>query len=148
MTALSHALIGAAIAAKIPHPELAAGVAVATHLICDAVPHWDLGTNWRLRPKAITGILAICETLLAILVSYWLFSRFVPSQMVLGVAIVFSLIPDWLEAPYFILQPHPPKIFYYIYKGQSLMHERLQAPLGVITQIVVVAAFLIVGFMV
>ena len=146
MTSISHALIGAAIAAKIPDPILAGSLSLITHFVCDAIPHWDLGTNWRLRPRVITGFLAILETLSAILISFSLFAYFVPNKFTLLVAIICSLIPDWLEAPYYLLMPKSPKIFYYLYKAQSLVHERLDAPWGVITQVTVVLAFLFVGF--
>lgn len=147
MTSISHALIGAAIAARVPNPAVAATLAVATHFVCDAIPHWDLGTNWRLRPRIITGTLAILETIAALVGTYILFYRFVPSQL-LATTIFFSLIPDWLEVPYYLTLPHAPRVFYWIYKVQSLIHSKLQAPVGVITQVVVVAAFLYVGFMI
>lgn len=146
MTSLSHALIGAAIAAKIGDPVSAMVIAFGTHFICDAIPHWDLGTNWRLRPKVITGTLAVVETLIAIFLPFFLFRNFVPNEFTLSLAIMMSLLPDWLEAPYYLLMPNSPKFFYYMYKGQSLLHERLEAPWGVITQVVVVGLFLIVGF--
>jgi len=145
MTSISHALIGAAIAAKVPDPTLAATIAFGTHFVCDAIPHWDWGTNWRLRPRAVTGFLAITETFVALVGTFMLFYKLV-NPMVLAIAIFFSLIPDWLEAPYYLLMPKSPKIFYYLYKAQSLIHERLDAPWGVITQITVVFAFLFVGF--
>lgn len=146
MTSVSHALIGAAIAAKIGDPAGAAVIGLLTHLVCDMVPHWDLGTNWRLRPRVVTGSLAIAETVVAMFGTYFIFSRFVPDQFILGIAIIFSLLPDWIEAPYYLLMPHPPKFFYYMYKWQSYLHSRLQAPWGVVTQVVVVGLFLYVGF--
>ena len=148
MTSLSHALIGASISAKITNPWPVLVVCLFTHFACDAIPHWDLGTNWRNRPKSVTGMLAIAETLLAVLGTYALFSHLVPSTTTLLIAIIFSLLPDWLEAPYFVLLPNPPKFFYYIYKFQSTVHEKLRAPYGVITQIGVVLAFLFVGFVI
>lgn len=147
MTSIAHALIGAAIAAKIPDPIIAGTLAFATHFICDAIPHWDLGTNWRLRPKFVTGSLAILETLIALFIPYLLLVRFVPNSTTLTVAIIASLVPDWLEAPYYILMPNSPKFFYYMYKMQSVIHERMQAPWGVVTQASVAGAFLIVGFL-
>ena len=147
MTSISHALIGAAIAARLPHPAGAATLALLTHFLCDAIPHWDLGTNWRLRPRIITGSLAIAETLVALVGTYIIFARFVPNQTVLFIAILASLAPDWLEAPYYFLMPHAPKFFYYMYKIQSLVHERLDAPWGVVTQVAVVGLFLTVGFL-
>lgn len=145
MTALSHAIIGAAIALKIKNPAIAGSVAFGTHFICDAIPHWDLGTNWRLRPKIVTGTLAICETLFSIVVVFWLFLRLVGSPALLLLTMSLSLLPDWLEVPYYITMPHSPKIFYYVYKVQSYIHSRLEAPWGILTQIVVVGLFLLVG---
>ncbi|KKS85334.1 MAG: hypothetical protein UV59_C0008G0027 [Candidatus Gottesmanbacteria bacterium GW2011_GWA1_43_11] len=146
MTSISHALIGAAIAAKIGDPFAAGTVAFATHFLCDMIPHWDLGTNWRNRPRSVTGTLAIVETLIALIGTYLLFSSIVPNQSTLVIAIIASLIPDWLEAPYYILMPNSPKLFYYLYKVQSIAHERLQYPWGVVTQVVTVVGFLWVGF--
>lgn len=145
MTSISHALIGAAIAAKITDPLSASLLAFGTHFVCDGIPHWDLGTNWRLRPRIVTGTLAIAETLTAIFGTFFLFKNLV-NPWVLALAIFFSLVPDWLEAPYYMLIPHSPKIFYYLYKVQSLVHEKMQAPWGVVTQVIVVGAFLWVGF--
>ncbi len=145
MTSISHALIGAAIANRIHNPAAAATISFATHFFCDAIPHWDLGTNWRLRPKIVTGTLAIVETLIALFGTYALFSEITP-HLTLALAIIFSLLPDWLEAPYYLLLPTPPKFFYYSYKLQSYFHERLGWPLGAITQASVVAIFLWVGF--
>lgn len=146
MTSLSHALIGASIAAKIPHPFVAGALAFMTHFVCDAIPHWDLGTNWRLRPKVITGTLAILETLFAIFVTLLIFSNFISNQLNLFTTVLLSLAPDWLEVPYYLLLPHPPRLFYYIYKAQSILHSRLKFPEGALTQVVVVVAFLFVGF--
>ncbi|MBI4058354.1 hypothetical protein HY408_01170 [Candidatus Gottesmanbacteria bacterium] len=147
MTSISHALIGAAIASKIPNPYLAGTLAFATHFLCDMIPHWDLGTNWRKRSRFATGTLAIIETCIAMFGTYTLFSIYVPNTTTLALAIVASLLPDWLEVPYYILLPHPPKVFYYIYRTQSYLHSRLQAPMGILTQMIVVGVFLGVGFL-
>ena len=146
MTSISHALIGASIAARINNPLVAGIVSLVTHFACDAIPHWDLGTNWRQRPKIVTGTLAIIETLVAIFGTYFLVAPTFQSVYVLIVCLVMSLIPDWLEVPYYLLLSKSPKSFYWIYKFQSLIHSRLQAPLGVMTQIVIVGLFLWVGF--
>lgn len=148
MTSISHALIGAAIAARFQDPITVSTVAVITHFACDIIPHWDLGTNWRLRPRAVTGVFAMLETLTAVVGTYVVFYSRVPSPRMLVLAIVASLIPDWLEVPYYLTLPRPPKLFQLIYKAQSLLHTRAQKPIGVVTQIVVVAAFLVVGFLV
>jgi hypothetical protein len=148
MTSISHALIGAAIAGKISDPILACTIAIGTHLLCDMIPHWDLGTNWRSRQKVVTGALAIAETLIALIATYFIFAPLVANQFLLAATIVASLIPDWIEAPYFLLMPHSPKFFYHMYKWQSYFHSRLVWPWGAVTQVVVVGLFLFVGFIV
>jgi hypothetical protein len=50
--------------------------------------------------------------------------------------------------PYYLFLPKSPKIFYEIYRIQSYFHSKLKHPEGIITQILVVAAFLYVGFVV
>ncbi len=145
MTSISHALIGASIAAKVGNPYLTGVLALVTHFVCDAIPHWDLGTNWRSRRRLVTGLMAIAETLFAIIFTYLIFRNLVKPTILL-MAIFFSLVPDWAEVPYYILLPQPPKIFYWIYKAQSLVHSKLNHPAGIITQALVVIAFLLVGF--
>lgn len=145
MTFIAHAVIGATIAYKINNPYLAGSLSVISHFLCDMIPHWDLGTFWRNRPKIITGILAIIETVIAVLGTYIVFNKLVPSASLLMISIFFSLVPDWLEAPYFMFKKAP-KFFYYVYKFQSYVHMRLKAPAGIFTQIAVVGIFLYVAF--
>ena len=86
MTSISHALIGAAIAARIPSPITVATLTFVTHFFCDSIPHWDLGTNWRGRPRHITGILAIIETLIALFGTFLLFRTVVnPTNLMIGI---------------------------------------------------------------
>ena len=148
MTSISHAIIGASIAAIFPDPKVVIPLCVLTHFACDIIPHWDLGTNWRLRPRAVTGLMAALETLTALFGTYLVFQSLVPSTTTLAIAIIASLIPDWLEVPYYLLLPKPPKLFYYIYKFQSVLHNRAQRPIGVFTQIAVVGGFFLVGFVI
>ncbi len=145
MTTLVHALIGASIANKIPNPYLAGSTALLTHFFCDSIPHWDLGTNWKGRPKYITGAIAIFETIFSLMLIYLIFGKFIP-LFLLFITVFLSLLPDFLAAPYFILYPYSPKIFYYIYKFQSIIHSRTQSYWGIVSQVVTMVIFLIVGF--
>lgn len=146
MTSITHALIGASIAAKTNNPYVAAPVALGLHFVADLIPHWDLGTNHRKRPKWVTGSLAIVETLIALTIGIFLFLPYVPSSTTLVVAIIFSLLPDWIEAPYHILKPNAPKFLYYLYKPQSVLHARAQLPWGMVTQVVTAGVALYIGF--
>ena len=145
MTSVSHALIGASIAARITNPWLAGATALVTHFVCDAIPHWDLGTNWRTRSRLITGLMAIGETILAVTATFLIFRNFVNPNLLL-ISVFFSLVPDWAEVPYYITLPDSPKIFQKIYQLQGVFHSKLNHPHGIITQVLVVAAFLTVGF--
>ena len=91
MTATAHALVAAAIARAVPNPYLAIPLAITSHFIMDAIPHWDLGADWRSRPKNITGALAIAETVLGITLAYFLFRGKVETPLLLSVKNVFEL---------------------------------------------------------
>lgn len=154
MTATAHTLVAGAIATKFTDPVTAASLAFLSHFIMDAVPHWDIGTNWRKRSKHATGILAIGETSIGLFVGYYFFKEHVPF-VTLASAMVFSLLPDWLETPWYIffaspkhMQPSQKARFaenltYRIYKLENYFHTRAQFPFGVLTQVVTVLFFLV-----
>lgn len=152
MTATAHALVSGAIAASIPNPALSLPLAFASHFFMDTVPHWDFGTNWRVRSKMTTGAIAIADTLLGFTVAYFIFGGKV-NIPVLFAAVSLGNLPDWLEAPYYIFFARPDKktltkeagfwetLTYKIYKAENIFHTKTQAPLGIITQFVTVAFF-------
>lgn len=154
MTATAHALVGAAIASRIPDPATAIALAITSHFIMDTIPHWDMGTNWRDRSKRTTGILAIGETIFGFTIAYFLFQGNGISSVLLISTIIASLIPDWLETPWYIFFAHNnkngpkksagiwEKLTYQIYKVENNFHSKAQLPLGLITQVVTVLFFL------
>lgn len=155
MTATAHAIVAGAIAAKfIGYPAEAMVLALSSHYIMDCVPHWDFGTNWRQRPKKMTGALAIFDTLLGFTVAYFLYggkTEFLPLAMIVS----SSLLPDWFETPWYIFfasqkkhEPEPrasiwERLSYVIYKIPNAFHTKAQFPFGLATQIATVAFFLI-----
>lgn len=153
MTATAHALVAAAIASKVPDPLLASACALVSHFIMDCVPHWDMGTNWRKRSKALTGALAIGETLFGMILAYTLFWN-KADPLTLSFAITAALLPDWLETPWYIFfasqtKQEPgknagviEKMTYRIYKVENFLHAKLAYPWGLVTQIITVAFFL------
>lgn len=154
MTATAHALVAGAIAAKFTDPVTASVLTLTSHFIMDAVPHWDVGTNWRSRSKNATGILAIIETVVGILIAYYFFGDRVAFPL-LSLSIFFSLIPDWLETPWYIFfagqnkrEPSKnagffEKLTYRIYKIENSFHTKAQFPFGLITQVATVVFFLV-----
>lgn len=154
MTATAHALIAGAIASKIPDPALAVVLSFASHFIIDAVPHWDMGTNWRSRSKNTTGVLAIIDTVIGITVTYFFYSGKV-AFLPLSACILAAELPDWLETPWYIFfasqDKHKPgpkagffeKLTYKIYRWENAFHTKAQFPFGFVTQIATVAFFLL-----
>ena len=154
MTATAHALVSAAIARAVPNPYLAIPLAITSHFIMDTVPHWDIGADWRMRTKTMTGVLAITETILGITLAYFLFRGKVETPLLLS-TIVAGELPDWLEAPWYIFFANKHKIgtskkagfwervSYRIYRRENIFHSKADLPFGLITQIVIVAFFLL-----
>lgn len=152
MTSTAHALVAGAIASKFTDPLMASTLAFGTHFVMDSIPHWDIGTNWRERPKETTGAFAIAETLFGIAVALYFFLPTVPLPR-LALTIGASLLPDWLEAPWYVFfaqhRKHGPsdragvleKLTYTLYKKQNIFHSKAQLPFGLITQVATVALF-------
>jgi hypothetical protein len=154
MTSTAHALVSGAIAAAVPNPVLSMPLIFVSHFIMDAVPHWDFGTDWRSRSKLTTGAIAICDTILGFTVAYFMFAWKV-DVLVLLAAVFIGNLPDWLEAPYYIFFAKNyvkgvkkragfwEKLTYRIYKTENIFHNKIDFPLGIYTQIVTVAFFLL-----
>ena len=101
MTATAHAIIGAALAAKIGEPMSLAFASTTSHLLMDCIPHWDFGANWRLRSKWATGTFAIFDSVIGITLAYFLFWGKAPISL-LTIGILSSELPDWLQTPWFL----------------------------------------------
>lgn len=154
MTATAHALVSGAIAMHVSDPVTASLLALGSHYIMDSIPHWDFGTNWRLRSKQITGIFAVTETIAGMYISYYFFGTHISFFHWL-VSVIFGLLPDWLETPWYIFfahnkkhEPDPSADFwekssYAFYKVPNIFHSKAQLPLGLITQVLTVLFFLI-----
>lgn len=153
VTETAHAIVAGAIASRFPDPVTAGSLAFVSHYLIDSIPHWDIGTNWRGRDKRITGAFAIGETVIALTVAYFFFSE--NSQPItLAVAVGASLLPDWLEVPWYVLfakknNNGPSKkagwferLTFSLYKSQNFFHTKTQFPLGLLTQIATVLFFL------
>ena len=154
MTATAHALVAGAIYRAIPNPVYSLPLAFASHFIMDTIPHWDFGTNWRDRPKKMTGLFAILETTLGITLAYFLFAG-KGDGIPLIATIIAGELPDWLEAPWYMFFAHQnkhvpsahanylEKLTYRIYRMENVFHAKAKYPFGVITQVAAVAFFLL-----
>lgn len=147
MTATGHALVGAALATKISNPLLGIPIAVFSHFLCDKVPHWDPMVN-----KAKSKNRVIIESVFDVILSFVLVTLFFlflfPKEVSLPYLFVMAFaaqLPDWLEIPHFLFNV-PIPLVEYNYKIQKWFHDvwfdsRLDAPWGIITQVVVVSIF-------
>ena len=136
MTATAHALIGAAIAAKIVNPFLAIPLAIISHFALDLIPHWDEGLNHRKKTIMRYRVEAAIDVLLGFALAFILFGSKV-NPTYLFIMIIASELPDWIESPYvFLGNKFPP--FYWAYQLSHKVQTRMQLPWGLVTQIVVV----------
>lgn len=155
MTSTAHALVAGAIAARFSDPVFAVPVALTSHYIMDSIPHWDFGTDWRKRSKRRTGVYAIAETVAGISIAVALYIMQVPMAHLLLV-ISASLLPDWLETPWYIFFAKNEargisknagmleRAAYFLYKTPNVFHAKAPFPLGVYTQIATVLFFWII----
>ncbi len=143
MTATAHALIGASLAAKVVNPLLGIPLAIISHFILDLVPHWDAGTNHRKKTKTRLKIEATADVLLGFGLSY-LFFAWTVNPIYLFVMIIAAQLPDWIEAPYWIMGVNLPP-FTWMYQISHRVQSRMQLPWGLVTQIIVVGLALLIA---
>lgn len=149
MLATSHAIVGGTIAVAVPdNVLLQVGLILVSHFILDIIPHWDLGTEWESRSKTQTGLLAIGETLVAAAIMWLLFHNSL-SFLAGSIAFIAAQLPDWLQAPWYILfaRTHKPnsswlaRITYELNHIQDYAHTRCGLPKGLLTQITICLFF-------
>ncbi len=138
MTATSHALIGASLAAKITNPVIGIPLAIASHFLADLVPHWDAGTNHRNKTAFRLKIEAVLDVLLGFALVAILFRGLAFEKPVYLLTMVISAqLPDWLEAPSWMFNFKVPPFSWMDYLGHKLQ-SRMQLPWGLVTQVVIV----------
>ena len=146
MTATGHALIGTVIAAKVGNPALAIPVALASHFIADAFPHWDTGTNKDKKSKNEFVMETFFDVVLGFVLSWLLITWFFPSTNLLYafLIIIMAQLPDWLTAPYLFWGW---KFFPFtnVYHLQKKFDSRLGLPWGFVNQVVALVAIIILG---
>lgn len=109
MTLTTHALVGAAVVSLVPqHPVLGICAALASHFVIDAIPHWDypiassavdpdIGSAMKYDKALFIDVLRIgSDAILGLLLSLWILSPVMPTQLILVGAIV-GMLPDPLQ---------------------------------------------------
>src|ERR1035437_136067 len=146
MTATGHALVGTVIAAKIGNPALAIPIALASHFLCDALPHWDTGHGRENHTKARFVTATVIDVLLSFILSYLLIILFFPTTNLLYafLIIIICQLPDWLTVPYLFLNwKFAP--FTWIYEIQKRFDSSIGLPWGFINQAVAIIALIVLA---
>jgi hypothetical protein len=146
MTATGHAIIGTVIAAKFGNPALAVPIALGSHFIADALPHWDTGYHRGHKSKEKFFVQSAADVLIGFLASFAIIKVFF-SETDLIYAFLIILVaqaPDWLTAPYLFFNWNFPP-FNWIYKMQKIFDTHMGMPWGFINQVAIVAAVIILG---
>jgi hypothetical protein len=143
MTATGHALVGTVIAAKVGNPALAIPIAIASHFLCDALPHWDTGYHRAQNSKKRFIVTSAIDVVLGFVLSYLLIVLFFPTTSLLYafLIIIMAQLPDWLTAPYLFLDWNFAP-FTWVYKCQKKFDSSIGLPWGFVNQVVVVAALI------
>jgi hypothetical protein len=143
MTATGHALVGTIIAAKVGNPALAIPIAIASHFLGDALPHWDTGYAREKETKTRFVVASAIDVILGFVLSYLLIVLFFPSTNLwyAFLMIIMCQLPDWLTAPYLFLDwKFAP--FTWIYNLQKKFDSSIGLPWGFVNQVVVIVALL------
>ena len=146
MTATGHALIGTVIAAKIGNPALAIPIAIASHYLCDALPHWDTGYAREHKPKQRFVLESMADVMLGFILSAALIFFVFPGTNYLYafLIILMAQLPDWTNVPYLFLDwDFPP--FSWSYELGKKFDTSIGLPWGLVNQVVVVVALIFLG---
>ncbi len=146
MLSISHALTGAFIASKLPHPALYIPLTLATHYLEDWIPHWDVGTGLSsgMRKIKTAFLLELIDLAISIVVVYlfWQAGQ-TKIQYHVWIGAFTSLIPDFLEAPRNFLEWEPFFLKPFNKFHSCFHHSVTNKVLGLTPQIVTVGLILL-----
>lgn len=159
MILTSHAIIGVAAASAFPsHPILAFSVALISHYVMDAIPHWeyDLLSSKKDRNNPLNNDITIGKDFisdlmkvsfdmflgiaLSLFVFYFLGLNFY-SLLILIAGIIGGIAPDFLQFAYFRFRREPFKFLYLFHYRIHSRNESLEKHfiIGIFLQILTVS---------
>src|SRR5438067_2052532 len=126
MTATAHAIIGTAIAAKFTNPVIGIPLCLISHVVADALPHWDIATHRREKNTHRLLIESASDVCIGFFLSYLLIHFFFPQTNLTYAffAILTAQSLDWFTAPYYFGY----RIFKPVYTFQKLFDQKLDKP--------------------
>lgn len=150
MLEIPHALVGIAIATRIPNPALAIPLAVGSHFVLDMLPHWNphffSETQKYGKPTKKSTNFASIEIIIAGIVSLVISLTQYPDigkMLFFYTAAVAGMAPDLVKIPFFFLKQQKGILKRYVLMERSIQNDA-NPPLGIITQIAVAIVALIV----
>lgn len=164
MILTSHAVIGVATASVFPsHPILAFSVAIVSHYIVDAIPHWeyDLLSSKKDKKNPLNNDITIgkdffsdlmkvlADMLIGIFASIFIFYFFGlgASILILIAGIVGGIAPDLLQFAYFRFRHEPFKSIYIFHYRIHSRNEKLEKHLiiGILLQILTISMLVLLA---
>lgn len=147
MTATGHAVIGTVIAAKIGNPALAIPIAIASHVVADMFPHWDVGVNRHKKKWDRFFSEAAVDVIASIAVTFILLQLFFPkTDLIYALIIVFfAQLLDWVTLPYLFFKVRKPSIFYLSYKFQKFIDNGQDTIFGKVGQVGILALLVLLA---
>ncbi len=144
-----HALVGGFIVTKIPQPLISYPLILAAHFLMDRIPHWDFGTGMvsgkNKRSKTKTALLGIIELVGGIILCWILFQKGFPLKPGLWGGVLLGIIPDLLEVPPLFLDYRPFPLNKIEYFHSRVVHRSGSFPNGLIPQIIILAAVILLS---
>jgi hypothetical protein len=146
-----HVLVGTVIGMTIQNPIIAVPLSIGAHLLGDLVPHWDFYSHTskeqKLRGWRPIAVMADYGLAIAIGVFFTLNALWVIKNPGMAVNVflcgIGSVLPDALEAPH-IYMTHEPAITKFVYSIQHRLQFQAKPPWGIISQLIVCGAALLV----
>lgn len=141
-----HALVGAAIATKIPNPLVSLPLAFVSHFVLDMVPHWNPHLNTELKKygkvTARSRNIILADVVAALGFGTLMATQFAttPEHMVVILFGAFAgVLPDVVEAPYFFFKVKNKALEKWLYFQKAIQVDTDVLP-GMATQIATIIA--------
>ena len=143
-----HVIVGAAIATKVVHPDLAIPLSFASHFLLEKVPHWNPHLNTETEkygaPTKKSTTIVIIDASLALVSGSYIAYRALPNTalaITIFLSCFASVLPDLIEGPYFFLKVRNETIRRWVKFQKSLQSDTTVVP-GLLTQLATIFAAL------
>lgn len=138
MTATNHAMTGAIIGLLVGQPLIAIPAAVASHFVCDAIPHFGFNSRWperaKLKSKIFQNYLIVEVVACLLIVSCLLFLR--PEHWLLASTCAFAAAaPDLLSANRYFTIRHNRSWRPNLYSKFAKNIQWFEQPIGAVVEI-------------